>query len=92
MAKLLFDDATPNLTSKKIITRKEIGEKVQKALENKRKNLERIEKEMYQEQKSMETFTPAINHKANEGDRRDLETFLKFQNDFQKKWKRKRIV
>ena len=90
VAKLLFDDVTPNLTSKKIITRKEIGEKVQKALENKRKNLERIEKEMYQEQKSMETFTPAINHKANEGDRRDLETFLKFQNDFQKKVENKK--
>ena len=90
MAKLLFDDITPNLTTKKIITRKEIGEKVQKALENKRKNLERIEKEMYQEQKSIETFTPVINHKANEGDRRDLETFLKFQNDFQKKVEEKK--
>ena len=90
VAKLLFDDITPNLTTKKIITRKEIGEKVQKALENKRKNLERIEKEMYQEQKSIETFTPAINHKANEGERRDLQTFLQSQNDFQKRVEEKK--
>ena len=90
VAKLLFDDITPNITSKKIITRKEIGEKVQKALEDKRKHLERIEKEMYQEQKSVETFTPTINRRANEGERRDLETFLKFQNDFQKKVEEKK--
>ena len=90
VAKLLFDDITPNLTSKKVITRKEIGEKVQMALEKKRKNLERIEKEMYQEQKSVETFTPEIIHRANEGDRRDLETFLKSQNDFQKRVEKKK--
>ena len=90
VAKLLFDDIAPNINTKKIITRKEIGEKVQQALEKKRKNLERIEKEMYQEQKSIETFTPTINHRANDGNRRDFDTFLKSQNDFQKRVEEKK--
>jgi hypothetical protein len=85
IAKLLFDDLTPNPSTKKILTRKEIGDKVKKALEKKRKNLEKIEAKMYEEQKAEETFTPAINHRKKDGHKRNLSLFLKDQNDFQKK-------
>ena len=85
IAKLLYDDLTPNPNNKKIITRKQIGEKVKKTLEKKRKNLEKIEEKMYEEQKSQETFSPIINHRKKDGNRRNLNSFLKDQNDFQKK-------
>jgi len=85
IAKLLFDDLTPNPSTKKILTRKEIGDKVKKALDKKRKNLEKIEAKMYEEQKAEETFTPAINHRKKDGHKRNLSLFLKDQNDFQKK-------
>ena len=90
IAKLLFDDFTPNPNNKKIITRKEIGEKVKKTLDKKRKNLEKIEAKMYEEQKIEETFSPVINHKKNEGNRRNLDIFLKDQNNFQKKLEQKK--
>ena len=85
IAKLLFDDLTPNPNTKKILTRKEIGDKVKKALEKKRQNLEKIEAKMYEEQKAEETFTPAINHRKKDGHKRNLSLFLKDQDDFQKK-------
>ena len=85
VAKLLFDDLAPTPNNKKMITRKQIGEKVKKTLEKKRKNLEKIEEKMYEEQKSQETFSPIINHRKKDGNRRNLNSFLKDQNDFQKK-------
>ena len=86
VAKLLFDDLNPAQNNKKIITRKQIGEKVKQTLEKKRKNLEKIEAKMYEEQKSQETFIPNINHRKKDGgSRRNLNSFLKDQNDFQKK-------
>ena len=90
IAKLLFDDFMPNPNNKKIITRKEIGEKVKKALDKKRKNLEIIEAKMYEEQKIEETFSPVINHRKNGENRRNLDIFLKDQNNFQKKVEQKK--
>ena len=85
IAKLLFDDITPSPNNKKIVTRKQIGDKVKQTLEKKRKNLEKIEAQMYEEQKSQETFTPTINHRKKDGNRRDFNSFLKDQNEFQKR-------
>ena len=82
IAKLLYDDIGKTKTDKKILTRKEIGEKVKKTLENKKKHLEKIEHEMYQNQKMQTTFKPKINHRKNDGEKRNLNTFLKEQNDF----------
>ena len=90
IAKLLFDDFTPNPSNKKIITRKEIGEKVKKTLDKKRKNLEKIEAKMYEEQKIEETFSPIINRRKNDGNRRNLDIFLKDQNNYQKKVEQKK--
>ena len=69
IAKLLFDEFTPNPNNKKIITRKEIGEKVKKTLDKKRKNLEKIEAKIYEKQKIEETFSPIINRSKNVGNR-----------------------
>ena len=85
VAKILFDEMTPIPSNKKILSRKQIGEKIKKTLEKKRKNLEKIEAKMYEDQKSQETFKPSINHRRKDGNRRDLNSFLKDQNDFQKK-------
>ena len=85
IAKLLFDDVIHNPITKKIVTNKQIGEKVKKTLEKRKKNLEKIEAKMYEEQKSQETFKPSINHRKKDGNRRDLNDFLKDQNDFQKR-------
>ena len=90
VAKLLFDEFVPNPSTKKNITRKEIGEKVKQALEKKRKNLEKIEAEMYEEQKANETFSPSINHRKQDGNRRNLDLFLKDQDSFQKRVEQKK--
>ena len=93
VAKLLFDDLTPTPNNKKIITRKQIGEKVKQTLEKRKKNLEKIEAKMYEEQKSQETFTPSINHRKKDGNnRRDFNSFLKDQNEFQKKVENKKKI
>lgn len=90
IAKLLYDEVAPSSSAKKIITRKEIGEKVKKALDKKRKNLEKIEAEMYEEQKAEETFAPVINHRRKDGNRRNLDIFLRDQNNFQKRVEQKK--
>ena len=84
VAKLLFDDINKVKNSKKVITGKEIGDKVKKTLENKKKNLEKIEQRIYEEHKSNETFTPIINHRKQDGTRRNLNSFLESQNRFLK--------
>ena len=84
IAKLLFDDLTPN--NKIFLTRKEIGEKVEKALEKKRKNLEKIKAKIYEEQKKKK-ISPTNNHnlRKKNGHQRNLNLFLKDQRDFQNK-------
>lgn len=90
VAKILFDELYTEPNSKKIITRKEIGDKVNKTLEKRRKNLEKIEAKIYGEQKIEETFTPSINNRSKEGMRRNLKLFLKDQSDFQQRVQKKR--
>ena len=89
IAKLLYDEFEPK-SSKRILTRKEIGDKVTKALDKKRKNLEKIEAKMYEEQKAEETFSPNINHRKKDGIRRNLNNFLRDQNNFQKRVEQKK--
>ena len=85
IAKLLFDDLTPN--KKSFLTRKEIGEKVEKALEKKRKNLEKIKIKIHEEQKKKELSANnnLNNHRKKNGHQRNLNLFLKNQRDFQNK-------
>jgi hypothetical protein len=85
IAKLLFDDLSPN--NKKFLTRKEIGEKVEKALEKKRKNLEKIKIKIHEEQKKKELSANnnLNNHRKKNGHQRNLNLFLKNQRDFQNK-------
>lgn len=90
VAKILFDELYTEPNSKKIITRKEIGDKVNKTLEKRRKNLEKIEAKIYGEQKIEETFTPSINNRSKFGMRRNLKLFLQDQSDFQQRVQKKR--
>ena len=89
VAKILFDELYTEPSTKKIITRKEIGDKVNKTLEKRRKNLEKIEAKIYGEQRIEETFTPSINKRSKNG-RRNLKLFLKDQSDFQQRVQKKR--
>ncbi len=85
VAKLLFDEFTPSPSAKRILTRREIGEKIKKTLDKKRKNLEKIEAQMYEEQKENETFAPMTNYRKNNEYPRSFDLFLRDQSDFQKK-------
>ena len=90
VAKILFDETGTQKINKRI-TREQIDEKVKKALERKKKHLEKIEAQMYEQQKNEETFTPVINHRKGENrERRNLNTFLTDQNNFSNKVKKKR--
>ena len=89
IAKILFDDNGAQKINKRI-TREQIDEKVKKTLEKKKKNLEKIEAQMYEQQKNEETFMPVINHRKGENkERRKLNTFLNDQKNFSKKIKKK---
>ena len=91
VAHLLFDDLkNKKNNNKKILTRKHIGEKIKKALNKKKEDIQKIENKIFNKQKSLETFTPEINHRKKDGSRRDLNTFLKSQEDFKKKVEKKK--
>ena len=89
VGKLLFDDNNKK-SIKKTLTRKEIGNKIKKTLDKKKEKLQKIEGEMYDKEKLETTFTPVINHRKKDGGRRDLNTFLKFQKEYQNKIKQKK--
>ena len=90
VAKILFDEKIGKKVTKRI-TREHIDEKVKQTLERKKKNLEKIEAQMYEKQKTEETFAPVINHRRGDNlERRNLDKFLKDQNNFSKKIKKKR--
>ena len=90
IAKILFKDDSLKKINKRI-TRDQIGQKVKKILERKKKNLEKIEAKMYERQKCEETFSPVINHlKREKYKRRNLNAFLKDQRNFSYKLKRKK--
>ena len=90
VAKILFEESGAKKINKRI-TREQIDEKVKKTLEKKKKNLEKIEAQMYEQQKYEETFAPAINHRKGENkERRNLNKFLTDQNNFSKRVQKKR--
>ena len=90
VAKILFDEKIGKKATKRI-TREQIDEKVKKTLEKKKKNLEKIEAQIYEKQKANETFTPVINHRKGEiTERRNLNKFLRDQKNFTNKLKKKR--
>ena len=89
VAKLLFNDINKK-NKKKILTTKQIGAKIQKFLDKKKENLQRIEATISKEQKNQETFSPVINHRKKDGSRRNLTNFLKAQNEFQKRVAKKK--
>ena len=60
-------------------------------MNKKKEDIEKIEAKIYIKQKSQETFAPMINHRKKDGSKRDLNTFLKSQNDFQKKVEKKKL-
>ena len=89
VAKILFDDLDNKKITKRI-TREQIDQKVKKTLEKKKKNLEKIEAEIYELQKQEETFTPVINHRRGEiKERRSLNKFLNDQRNFTNRIKKK---
>ena len=90
VAKILFDEKIGKKVTKRI-TREQIEEKVKKTLERKKKNLEKIEAQIYEKQKHEETFTPVINHRKGDNiERRNLNRFLKDQNNFTKRIAKRR--
>ena len=90
VAKILFDEKIGKKVTKRI-TREQIDEKVKKTLERKKKNLEKIEAQMYEKQKNEETFAPVINHrKGDNPERRNLNKFLTDQNNFTKRIAKKK--
>ena len=84
IASILFNGTEPIPNPHRLITRKEIGEKIQNALDKKRKNLEKIEWELYEKQKLEQTFSPAVKNKQS---KRSFELFLQDQNNYLKKLK-----
>ena len=90
VAKILFDEKSGKKATKRI-TREQIDEKVRKTLEKKKKNLEKIEAQIYEKQKNDETFAPVINHRKGEIiERRNLNRFLLDQKNFTNKVQKKR--
>ena len=90
VAKILFDEKSGKKATKRI-TREQIDEKVRKTLEKKKKNLEKIEAQIYEKQKNDETFAPVINHRKGEIiERRNLNRFLRDQKNFTNKVQKKR--
>ena len=90
VAKILFNEKMGKQVAKRV-TREQIDEKVKKTLERKKKNLEKIEAQMYEKQKNEETFAPMINHRKGDiVEKRNFNKFLKDQNNFTKKIAKKR--
>ena len=90
VAQILFSGKDQINNPHKSISLKDIGKKIKNTIEKKRKNLEELEFRLYEQQKLEQTFTPCINHRKKDGTKRNLEIFLKDQNEFQKKVKNKK--
>ena len=84
---LLFSDLN---TQQKNITRKYIGEKIDKTLNKKKENLKKIEAQVIKKQRSEETFIPSINHRKKDGNKRGLTSFLNSQREFQERVEKKK--
>ena len=90
VAQILFSGKEQITNPHKSISLKDIGKKIKNIIDKKRKNLEELEFRLYEQQKLEQTFTPCINHRKKDGSKRNLEIFLKDQNEFQKKVKNKK--
>ena len=90
VAQILFSGKDQITNPHKSISLKDIGKKIKNTIDKKRKNLEELEFRLYEQQKLEQTFTPCINHRKKDGSKRNLEIFLKDQNEFQKKVKNKK--
>ena len=87
VADLLFNGTDLMSYTTKSLSRKEIGKKIDNILEKKKKNLQKIEMQIYEQQKLEQTFSPSINRKKNDEIRRNFDLFLKDQDEYQKKIK-----
>ena len=87
VADLLFNGTDNMSNTRKSISRKEIGEKIKNALDRKKQKLQKIEWQIFEQQKLEQTFTPSIIHSKKEETKRNFDIFLKDQEAFQKKIK-----
>ena len=63
IADILFNGNNSTTKKYKPLTRREIDKKIKTTLERKRKKLQKIEYQIFEEQKLELTFSPSINHK-----------------------------
>ena len=90
IADLLYNGNNSTAKKYKPLTRREIDQKIKCNLDKKRKNLQKIEYQIFEEQKLEQTFCPSINHKKNDKGKRSFNSFITDQNNYQKKIKIKR--
>ena len=90
VGKLLFTNIGSTPCLRQSISLKDIGKKIKNALDKKRKHIQRIELQLYEQEKLEHTFSPSIKHLKKYGSKRNLEIFLRDQNAFQKKIKMKK--
>ena len=89
VAKLLFANPSQTPHPHQSMSLIDIGKKIQSALDKKRKSIQRIELQLYEQEKLEHTFSPSIKHLKKYGSKRNFEIFLRDQNEFQKKVKMK---
>ena len=90
VAQILFSGKEQMTNPHKSISLKDIGKKIKNTIDKKRKNLEKLEFQLFEQQKLEQTFTPCINHRKKDGSKRNFEIFLKDQNEYQKKLNNKK--
>ena len=90
IAKLLYTNPNSTPYLRQSISMKEFGKKIQNAIDKKRKHIQRIELQLYEEEKLEQTFSPSIKHLKKYGSRRSFEIFIRDQNAFQRKIKMKK--
>ena len=97
IASLLYNGSGPLTNPHKSISRKDIDKKIKNALDKKYKNLQKIERKLYEQERLEHTFTPCMSFnkkignksKSKSKSKRSLDIFLKDQEQFQKKVKLK---
>ena len=90
VAKLLFNDYSISPILRQSISLKEFGKKIKNAIDKKRKHIQKIELQLYEQEKLEQTFSPSIKHLKKYGSRRSFEIFIRDQNAFQRKIKMKK--
>ena len=90
IADLLYNGNNSTAKKYKPLTRREIDQKIKCNLDKKRGGLQKIECQIFEEQKLEQTFCPSINHKKNDKGKRSFNSFINDKNNYQKKIKIKR--